>query len=127
MASFLVRAANLPPSSTNHFTDDNASIHENDINALASAGVTGGCTASRYCPNSAVSRGQMASFLVRVLDLPATSQDYFTDDSASIHENDINALARAGVTGGCAAGRFCPTSAVSRGQMAAFLHRGFAP
>jgi hypothetical protein len=127
MASFLVRAANLPPSNTDHFTDDNASIHENDINALASAGVTGGCTATRYCPNSAVSRGQMASFLVRVLDLPATSRDYFTDDNASIHENDINALARAGVTGGCASGRFCPTSAVSRGQMAAFLHRGFAP
>ena len=34
-------------------------------------------------------------------------------------------LAAAGVTGGCATGRFCPGAAVTRGQMAAFLHRGF--
>lgn len=127
MASFLVRAANLPPSSTDHFGDDESSIHENDINALASSGVTGGCDPIRYCPNASVSRAQMASFLVRVLDLPATSQDYFTDDEGSLHENDINALARAGVTGGCSAGSYCPNSAVSRGQMAAFLHRAFDP
>lgn len=127
MASFLVRAAGIGPSSRDHFVDDETSVHENDINALASAGVTGGCTATRYCPSASVSRGQMASFLVRVLDLPGTSRDYFGDDEGSIHEADINALARAGITGGCAEGRFCPGSAVNRGQMAAFLHRAFAP
>jgi hypothetical protein len=125
MASFLVRAAGLPRSSVDHFVDDDSSIHENDINALASARVTGGCTANRYCPSASVSRGQMASFLVRVLGLPPTSTDYFTDDGASIHENDINALARAGITGGCSSTSFCPQAAVRRGEMAAFLHRAF--
>jgi hypothetical protein len=67
----------------------------------------------------------MASFLVRVLRLPPTSTDYFTDDGTSIHENDINALARAGITGGCSSTSFCPTAAVRRGEMAAFLHRAF--
>jgi hypothetical protein len=125
MASFLVRAAGLPPSSADHFIDDESSIHENDINAIATADVTGGCTANRYCPAASVSRGQMASFLVRVLRLPPTSTDYFTDDGTSIHENDINALARAGITGGCSSTSFCPTAAVRRGEMAAFLHRAF--
>lgn len=125
MASFLRRAGGIAGSSVDRFTDDESSIHEADINAIAAARITGGCAATRYCPRSAVTREQMASFLVRALRLPSTSHDYFTDDDRSQHEANINALAAAGVTGGCAAGRFCPGAAVTRGQMAAFLYRGF--
>ena len=125
MASFLRRAGNVRASSVDRFTDDQPSIHEADINAIAAAGITGGCAASRYCPRSPVTREQMASFLVRALDLPASGRDYFTDDEGSQHEAAINALAAAGVTGGCATGRYCPRATVTRGQMAAFLHRGF--
>jgi glucose/arabinose dehydrogenase len=123
MASFLVRALDLPPSATDRFTDDESSIHENDINALAQAGITGGCGGTRYCPNASVTRAQMASFLVRAFALAPTTVDRFTDDESSIHENDINALARAGVTAGCTATTYCPNAAVTRGQMAAFLRR----
>ncbi|MGQ0607161.1 MAG: S8 family peptidase [Chloroflexota bacterium] len=127
MASFLRRAGNVPSSSIDRFTDDDASMHEADINAIAAVGITGGCATSRYCPRSPVTREQMASFLVRALDLPAGSRDYFTDDEGSQHEAAINALAAAGITGGCATGRYCPGATVTRGQMAAFLHRGFGP
>jgi hypothetical protein len=65
----------------------------------------------------------MASFLVRALSLPASVVDAFTDDNGSIHEADIQALAAAGITFGCGGSRFCPTTAVARGQMAAFLYR----
>ena len=123
MASFLVRALDLPPSTTDRFGDDEGSIHENDINALAAAGVTGGCGPGRYCPNASVTRAEMASFLVRAFGLPSSAADQFTDDETSIHEADINALAAADITGGCAANRYCPTSAVTRDQMAAFLRR----
>ena len=44
-----------------------------DIAWLVSAGVTRGCnppTDDRFCPDSSVTRGQMAAFLVRALDLP---------------------------------------------------------
>ena len=123
MASFLVRALGLPPSGNDFFTDDEGSIHENDINALAAAGITGGCTSTRYCPTAQVTRQQMASFLVRAFDLPPAGSDFFTDDEGSIHENDINALAAAGITGGCTATTFCPFQAVTREQMAAFLMR----
>ena len=124
MASFLVRAFNLPPSGTDHFTDDEGSIHEADINALATAGVTTGCGGTRFCPSQAVRRDQMASFMARAMDLPATATDYFTDDNGNVyHEDDINRIAAAGLTTGCAPGLYCPSHATRRDQMAAFLHR----
>jgi hypothetical protein len=126
MASFLVRALGLPTTAGNFFSDDNGSLHEGDINRLAASGVTGGCAPSRFCPSGAVTRAQMASFLVRALGLPSSGSDRFTDDGASVHEADINALAASGITGGCSATRFCPSAPVTRGQMAAFLFRGLA-
>jgi hypothetical protein len=125
MASFLQRALRLPAASRDYFTDDETSQHEGAINALAASGITGGCGTRRYCPRATVTREQMASFLVRAFHLPGTSRDFFTDDESSQHEQSINALAAAGITGGCSATRFCPRASVTRGQMAAFLHRAF--
>jgi hypothetical protein len=123
MASFLARALALPAASRDFFTDDESSIHEADINRVAAAGITTGCTATRYCPTQVVRRDQMASFLARALALPVASRDHFTDDGGSIHQSDINRVADAGVAQGCGGGRYCPTQGVRRGQMAAFLHR----
>ena len=50
----------------------------------------------------------------------------FGDDNGNLHERNINALAIAAITGGCAPGRYCPAGAVTRGQMAAFLRRAFS-
>ncbi len=123
MASFLVRALNLPAASQDYFTDDGSSIHEPNINALHEAGITGGCGDGAFCPNDAVTRGEMASFLARAFDLPPATEDYFGDDDGSMHEANINAVKAAGIAGGCSAGSYCPGSSVTRGQMAAFLHR----
>jgi hypothetical protein len=125
MASFLVRSLDLPASTTDAFTDDAASPHQADINALAEAGITTGCGPGLFCPDDSVTRQQMASFLTRALELPVPTTDFFTDDTGSIHESDINALASRGITLGCAPGLFCPTAEVLREQMAAFLHRAF--
>ncbi len=68
----------------------------------------------------------MAAFLNRALHLPATNTDYFIDDDGTLFENDINRLAAAGITKGCnppVNDKFCPVDTVTRGQMAAFLHR----
>ncbi len=106
------------------FDDDDGSIFEDDIEWLALAGVTAGCGDRLFCLNSDVTRGQMAAFLTRALDLPDTSEDFFDDDAGSIFESDINRLAASGITSGCGDRRFCPQSPVTRGQMAAFLVRG---
>ena len=125
MASFLRRATGIPASAVNYFADDNSSAHESDINGVAAAQITAGCTDVRFCPVSVVTRGQMASFLSRTLGLPAATHDWFRDDNGTMHEAAINRLAEAGITGGCASGAFCPTSPVTREQMAGFLHRAF--
>ena len=127
MASFLVRALGLTAGATpDRFNDIGASAHREDINRLWTAGLTVGCGAGRFCPDSLVSRAQMASFLVRALELTAgASPDRFGDIASSISRLDINRLAAAGLTSGCAVNRFCPADPVTRGQMAAFLHRAF--
>jgi hypothetical protein len=111
------------------FTDDDGDTFENDIEAIAGAGITKGCNPpanTLYCPDTDVTRGEMAAFLRRALDLPSVSTNHFTDDGNSIFEGDINAIAEAGITRGCnppANTRFCPNDSVDRGQMAAFLRR----
>jgi uncharacterized protein YkwD len=125
MASFLKRARKMPASLTDYFIDDASSVHQGDINSLALAGVTTGCATERYCPHWNVSREQMATFLARALGLEESPNDYFWDDAGSVHEADINRMAFAGLTTGCGGGRYCPGGAVTREQMAAFLHRAF--
>jgi hypothetical protein len=125
MATFLRRALDLPGSTTDHFIDDDGSLHEPAINAIADAGLTAGCGPDRFCPTLQVSRGQMATFLVRALDLEPSVADRFTDDDGSTHEHAIDAIAEAGITVGCGPAIFCPSADVVRGQMAAFLHRAF--
>jgi hypothetical protein len=65
----------------------------------------------------------MAIFLDRALDLPPTGTDFFTDDEGRTGEGAINRLAASGITTGCTSTTFCPGANVTRGQMAAFLHR----
>jgi hypothetical protein len=125
MAAFLVRALDPPATAVDYFDDDDGSIFENDINRLAAAGITSGCNTRAYCPDDPVKRDQMASFLARARSLPHVSTDYFGDDAGNIHEKNINALAAAGITSGCGSGVYCPKGLVTRGQMAAFLHRAF--
>lgn len=125
-----VGAIPLTPAGT--FSDDNGSIHEANIEAIAEAGITLGCNPPAndlYCPNAPVTREQMASFLVRARMLEPSLDDAFTDDTGSIHEANINAIAAAGYTFGCNPplnDRYCPTAPVTRGQMASFLVRAFA-
>ncbi|HEX2153906.1 MAG TPA: ScyD/ScyE family protein [Acidimicrobiia bacterium] len=111
------------------FSDDDDSVHELNIAALAAAGVTRGCNPpdnDEFCPGEGTTRGQMAAFLVRALDLAGSDVDEFTDDEGNIFEGDINAVAAAGITRGCNPpdnDEYCPGDTVTRGQMAAFLVR----
>jgi len=128
MASFLARMFDLPSTASDFFTDDESSIHEANINRLAAAGITTGCTATTYCPKAYVTRAQMASFLARAADLIiGAGRNYFYDDNGTTHEANIDRSAAAGIASGCGTWRYCPAGTVTREQMAAFLHRVIAP
>lgn len=52
------------------FTDDDGNVHEDNIEAIAAAGITVGCgdpEDNLYCPSRTVTRAQMAAFLIRAL------------------------------------------------------------
>lgn len=150
MASFLVRLADradaldvgnrvraLPPAAPQRFTDvPTTNVHAESIRRLAAAGIVqggpGGRPASEYGPTLQVTRGQMASLIVRTLehvlqtDL-SSDQDYFVDDAGlPVHEANINALAAAAIGVGDGRDRFQPAATVRRDQMAGMLTRTLA-
>lgn len=133
MASFLARllavtGAPLPPAEQDHFDDDDGSVHEAAIDALAGAGLVQGVGERRFVPQGIVTRGQMATFLVRVHEhrtgetLPRGG-DHFSDDDGHAHEDSIDAAAAAGFADGHDDGTFRPDDPVRRDQMASFLGR----
>lgn len=70
MAAFLVRGFDLTATSGKTFSDvPPGHPYRTDIDRLATAGVTTGCGGTKFCPNDPVTRGQMAAFLQRALDL----------------------------------------------------------
>ncbi len=97
-----------------------------DITWLRETGITRGCNPpwrDEFCPRRMLSRGEAASLLTAALNLPASTIDYFDDDTGSTHEGAINSLANAGITRGCGVRAFCPSQALDRAQMAALLAR----
>lgn len=99
------------------------------VNAIRGAGITGGCGNGNYCPDSLVSRDQMAAFLVRAKAGEPPS-DYcggtspFSDVApTSAFCRYIKRLVELNITGGCGGGFYCPSDLVTREQMAAFIVR----
>ena len=131
MAAFMTRTLGLTDGAGDDlFTDDDNSLFEDDIDRLGTAGITTGCNPpdnTEFCPDDTVTRGQMAAFMNRALGLiGGAGSDLFTDDDGSVFEDDIDKLGTAGITLGCnppAGDQFCPDDEVTRGEMAAFLHR----
>ncbi|HEX4438881.1 MAG TPA: S-layer homology domain-containing protein [Thermoanaerobaculia bacterium] len=101
------------------------------IENLFHNGVTGGCANGNYCPGNAVTRGQMAVFLLKgehggSYAPPACASTMFADVPCPGGQfvDFINQLASEQITGGCGNGNYCPGNPVTRGQMAVFLLKG---
>ena len=135
MAVFLERgihgSAYVPPAATGIFADvpacpplramDRAALPRRSHRRLRR---------DQLLPDGTVTRAQMAVFLIKARH-PVTctypsSGSVFTDVPAGYWAGGyVEQLWHEGVTGGAAAGVYCPESAVAREQMAAFLVRGF--
>ena len=133
MAAFMARlltaaGVELPAEPADNFDDDDGSPHEPAINQLAELGVVGGVGEGRYDPGATVSRAQMATFLVRAVELAsdgtlAAGDDAFADDDRSPHEANIDKVAAAGLATGVSTGRYDPSAGVRRDQMGSFVAR----
>ena len=132
MAVWMVRAldgADPAPMDRSRFADvDEGAWWAVHVERLADLEITRGCDVepARFCPDSAVTRAQMATFLTRAFRLPSVPDAGFTDvGQSATHLPDINSLAAAGITSGCTVdpARYCPGRATTRAQMATFLTR----
>lgn len=134
MAVFLVTAVEggnvFTYTATPYFTDVPVSNpFFKFVQKLRDLGITSGCSATEFCPDDIVTRGQMAAFIVRAryettpYDYPAVP--YFTDVPPSyVFFPFIQKMAQTGITAGCAPTLYCPDAALNRGQMAVFIVTG---
>jgi S-layer homology domain len=99
------------------------------VMTVADDGVSAGCGGSLFCPESSVTRGHMAVFLLKAKlganhRPPAASGSVF----GGVHAGDaFEDLYGRGITGGCSENPSldCPNTANTRRQMAAFLKKTF--
>lgn len=140
MAVFLVRAihgvAFVPPAATGTvFADVSAgSFGAKYIEQLHADGIAAGCNVAGtlFCPNSIVSRSDMAVLLLRSKHgasyvPPAASGGVFTDVLVSNpYAPWIEQLVFEGITSGCTATTYCPGGSVTRAQMAVFFVKAFS-
>jgi S-layer family protein len=105
------------------------------IQGIYAAEVIPDCGVGSFCPESPITRKEMAKFLLLAKNgasytPPACTTAMFTDVPCSHpYATWINEIAREGITSGCSPGVFCPDGNITRSQMAVFLMvaRGFSP
>jgi hypothetical protein len=107
-------------------TDADANTHEVAIDCMVWWEIARGASATDFDVELPVTRGQMASFVARLIEkgggeLNAEARDAFGDDNGNTHEPNIDKLAAAGIVTGTSAGRYDPGATVTRAQMATFL------
>lgn len=137
LAVFIIRALygdTFSYTQVPYFTDVPANNYAfSYIQKFRDLGFTNGCSATEYCPAAIATRQHAATFIVRAkmknlfgeaFTFPTTA--YFTD----VPSNDpnfsyIQKLRELGITKGCSPTEFCPSSPVTREQMAAFIVRAF--
>ena len=136
MAVFIVRSIfggdNFPPAqSTPYFADVTPTTFGFPwIQKLYELGITSGCAPDLFCPTANISRDQMAVFIIRERYGPTTNftfplTPYFSDVPATAFAfNWIQRMAEDTITTGCAPSLYCPSSPVTRGDMAVFIIRG---
>lgn len=105
------------------FTDTGQTVHANSLTELHALGYLNGCDYRKACPLRELTRGETAAFFGRIVGLPHTSTDYFSDDEDSVFESAINRMAEAGITEGCRPSAFCPGDSISRAQFAVMVSR----
>lgn len=110
------------------------------IETLLHSGLTSGCAAGQYCPDSGITRWEMAVFLASAMvgsgtvptsgTIPGYGSFNCTPGGSSVFTDVpptdpgckfIHYILGYGITAGCAPGQYCPQQAVTRWQMAVFL------
>jgi hypothetical protein len=139
MAVFLLRAKHgrgyAPPAANYYFWDvpvAGKEWMEPWIDQYYREGMTTGCGGGNYCPESNVTRAEMAVFVLRALHgggyAPPAASSFFGDvpvTGKEWMEPWIIQFANEGITTGCGGGNYCPENNVTRAEMAVFIGRAY--
>jgi hypothetical protein len=110
------------------------------VQVLADQGVTTGTSTTTYSPDAPLTRGQMAVFIVRAInltqangaDLGGGTPDNFTTSPTPLFTDvppthpyfrHIQKMKELGITSGCSATQYCPDDPITQAQMAVFATR----
>ena len=105
---------------------------EDAVDCLVAYGITTGQSGTLYGTGGDVTRGQLATFVLNVLDQadgfarPANAPDAFADDDGDTHEADINDAAALDLVKGFDDGTFGAGLPVQRDQMATYIINSLA-
>jgi hypothetical protein len=115
-------------SEVGEFPDTTGSVHAEAISCLAGWGITTGHDDGTFRPREAVTRGQLATFLHRLVGMSHQTLDTDGFNFVDVpddhpHYEAIATLAGTGVVNGIDDRHFAPDRPVTRGQMAALLMR----
>ncbi len=113
------------------------------IHYIAAEGLTSGCGGGNYCPTGTLTRWQMAVFLAKAMfggvppvsgTVPGLGPYNCVSGGTSVFGDVppedggcryIHYIAAQSVTAGCGGGNYCPSSPLTRAQMAVFMTRAF--
>jgi hypothetical protein len=124
-AAFMWRMEGAPVGSPPHpFVDVTASWQQEPVAWMAASGITTGTSATTFSPEKVVTRGEVAAFLHRLAGSPdAPPPTQFTDVVEPWQVTPIGWMVQQAITTGTSSTTFSPSSPVTRGQIATFLHR----
>ena len=125
LAAMLWRMVGSPQPAQQHGFDDVVRSWQHDpVSWMAEEGITTGTTAFSFEPEGHVTRGQMAVFVWRLAGEPTVgSPSGFTDVTLGWQVDAVDWLAAVDITTGTSPTSYEPNAPVSRGQVAALLHR----
>ena len=137
MAIFILRGEHgstyVPPAATGTMFGDvsTSTFGAAWIEQFSKEGITAGCGGGLYCPDTNVTRAQMAIFLLKgehgSAYVPPVATGKFPDVPVGSFAADwIEQLSTEGITSGCGNGLYCPNTDVTRAQMAVFLVKAFS-
>lgn len=109
----------------NVFADDiTGTTHEKGLRYLIAKGAITADSNGNYYPNATVTRGQFASYIATILDLPNATTVIFSDVAGSTNQdNAIRRAAQSGIINGYPDGTFKPNDFVTRQHMARMIER----
>ncbi|MEK4629881.1 S-layer homology domain-containing protein [Solibacillus sp. FSL R7-0682] len=118
----LMMSMTIPSTSYANDIKNHPMVHE--LTYWSSLNVIRPDAKGNYNPNRAVTRGEFASYIARILNLPVSDTHTFKDLKPGVElTNEIQAAAGANILSGYPDGTFRPNEKITREQMSALLLR----